>query len=260
MLNQTQINNANSLKAEMSKQGITNPYAQTAIMGVVYKESGFNPTAKETSYATTSNSRIRTIFSKTKTLTDAQLNALKADKNKFFDFVYSHLGGSKYIGRGYNQLTGIDNYRFYGNKIGEDLVSNPDLVSTPNIANKVLIEYMKRGIDTLKRIGKFNGKDINDFNDQKSAYNAIYNINAGAGKNLYDASGNIKSDSTGGYKTGSDSLNWISKNITGIANKITDTAISAKEVVKKNPYKSAALTLAIILSAYFGYKLIIKNK
>jgi hypothetical protein len=113
-----------------------------------------------------------------------KLNALKADKTKFFDFVYSHLGGSKYVGRGYNQLTGIDNYRFYGNKIGVDLVSNPDLVSTPNIANKVLIEYMKQGINTLKRVGKFSGKDINDFKDQKSAYNAIYNIDAGAGKDV----------------------------------------------------------------------------
>jgi predicted chitinase len=260
MLNKTQTDNANSLKSEMTKGGITNPYVQTAIMGVVFKESGFNPTSKEVSYAKTSNDRIRSIFSKTRTLTDAQLSALKADKTKFFDFVYSHLGGSKYVGRGYNQLTGIDNYRFYGNKIGVDLVSNPDLVSTPPIANKVLIEYMKQGINTLKRVGKFSGKDINDFKDQKSAYNAIYNINAGAGKNLYDTAGNIKQDSTGGYKIGSDSLAWISNNIVGLKNTITDSAISAKEVVKKNPYKVAALTIALALTAYVGYKLIIKNK
>lgn len=37
-------------------------------------------------------------------------------------------------------------------------------------------------------------------------------------------------------------------------------ATSAKEVVKKNPYKVAALTIAIALTSYIGYKLIIKNK
>lgn len=42
--------------------------------------------------------------------------------------------------------------------------------------------------------------------------------------------------------------------------KITESVIAAKEVVKKNPYKSAALTLAIILLAFVGYKLIRKNK
>jgi putative chitinase len=260
MLNQTQTNNANSLKTEMNNQGITNPYAQTAILGVVFKESGFNPSSKETSYANTPNPRIRYIFSKTNSLTDAQLNTLKADKTKFFDFVYGNIGGAKYIGRGYNQLTGLDNYKYFGNKIGVDLVSNPDLVATPSIANKVLIEYMKRGIDTLKRLGKFNGKDINDFSDQKSAYNAIYNINAGARKDLYDSVGNIKNDSTGGYKTGSDSLDWISKNIIGLKDKVVETSKAAKEVVKKNPFKIAALTIAIGLTVYVGYKLILKNK
>lgn len=254
MLNQTQINNANSLKAEMNSKGITNPYVQTAILGVVLKESGFNPSSKEVSYAGTSNSRIRSIFSKTKSLTDAELNALKADKTKFFDFVYSHLGGSKYVGRGYNQLTGIDNYRFYGNKIGVDLVSKPDLVSTPSVANKVLIEYMKQGIDTLKRVGKFSGKDINDFKDQKSAYNAIYNINAGAGKNLYDANGNIKSDTTGGYKVGSDSLAWISKNITGIKDAVIDKSKQGAEIVKKNLTPTILITTALLVGSYILYK------
>ena len=254
MLNQTQINNANSLKAEMNSKGITNPYVQTAILGVVLKESGFNPSSKEVSYAGPSNSRIRSIFSKTKSLTDAELNALKADKTKFFDFVYSHLGGSKYVGRGYNQLTGIDNYRFYGNKIGVDLVSKPDLVSTPTVANKVLIEYMKQGIDTLKRVGKFSGKDINDFKDQKSAYNAIYNINAGVGKNLYDANGNIKSDTTGGYKTGSDSLAWISKNITGLKDAVITKSKEGAEIVKKNFVPTILITTALLVGSYILYK------
>jgi putative chitinase len=38
--------------------------------------------------------------------------------------------GFKFRGRGYIQLTGKDNYRAFGNSIGVDVVSDPDLVST----------------------------------------------------------------------------------------------------------------------------------
>jgi putative chitinase len=38
--------------------------------------------------------------------------------------------GWKYRGRGYLQTTGKSNYEFFSNFIGEDCVSNPDLVST----------------------------------------------------------------------------------------------------------------------------------
>jgi len=38
--------------------------------------------------------------------------------------------GFKYAGKGYIQLTGKDNYRAFGNSIGEDCVANPELVAT----------------------------------------------------------------------------------------------------------------------------------
>jgi hypothetical protein len=67
--------------------GITNEYAQKAILGNVGKESGF--TAKyETGYANTSNDRIRKIFgSRVAGLTDDQLNEIKKDDSKFFETV-----------------------------------------------------------------------------------------------------------------------------------------------------------------------------
>jgi putative chitinase len=42
--------------------------------------------------------------------------------------------GAKYIGRGLIQLTGKDNYKAFGDAIGEDLVSNPQLVEEPRYA------------------------------------------------------------------------------------------------------------------------------
>jgi putative chitinase len=42
--------------------------------------------------------------------------------------------GAKYIGRGLIQLTGKDNYKAFGDAIGEDLVANPELVEEPRYA------------------------------------------------------------------------------------------------------------------------------
>ena len=86
---------------------------------------------EEGSYSGTSNDRIRSIFSVTQSLSDAELTTLKADKFNFFEYVYGkdssigrNLGnqytndGGNYIGRGLIQLTGRGNYQRYGKKAG----------------------------------------------------------------------------------------------------------------------------------------------
>lgn len=266
MLNSTQLNNAKILKQEMINEGVTNPFVQTAILGVGYKESGLNPAADEVSYRNTSNARIKNIFRAAKSMTDAQLTALKQNDKAFFDAMYNGIIGNgptdgyKFRGRSYNQITGRGNYKFYGDKIGIDLISNPDLAARPDVAAKILIAFMKTGLESLRRVGKFTGKDINDFKDQKSAYNAIYNINAGAGKKLYDAKGDIINDTTGGYTKGKDSLDWISKNVIGLKDQIVQTATQATEVVKKNPLKTVMITAGIAILIYTSFKLITRNK
>jgi putative chitinase len=42
--------------------------------------------------------------------------------------------GAKFIGRGLIQLTGKDNYKAFGEAIGEDLIANPQLVEEPRYA------------------------------------------------------------------------------------------------------------------------------
>ena len=61
--------------------------------------------------------------------------------------------GAKFIGRGLIQLTGKDNYRAFGEAIGEDLVANPQLVEQPRYAALSAGWFWnKRGLNALADI------------------------------------------------------------------------------------------------------------
>ena len=69
--------------------------------------------------------------------------------------------GFKYRGRGFIQITGKDMYKSVGDKIGVDLVSNPDLANEPNIAAKIVpvffqLKLGKRKPEDLKNIDTVN--------------------------------------------------------------------------------------------------------
>jgi hypothetical protein len=146
---------------------------------VIEGESRFG-IKSESSYATTSNARIREVFkSKFGRMSDGQINQLKADPEKFFNYVYGgQLGnapneGYLYRGRGFIQLTGKANYKRYGDMIGVDLVKNPDLISTnPEIAAKVSVVYMKdrrKSGDTYSSIARGVGHAVRGTEEVKIA-------------------------------------------------------------------------------------------
>ena len=143
--------NVQAIMDAMKRHGITNPYTQKAILGCIGKESGFIP-QDETSYRNTSNDRIRKIFGKRITVSDAELETIKKDDVRFYDMVYGQAAtksfgwntgntapgdGYKYRGRGFNGITfkGIyQNMQKLLDKMGKldrkvDIVANPDVVN-----------------------------------------------------------------------------------------------------------------------------------
>lgn len=52
--------------------------------------------------------------------------------------------GFKYRGRGIFQLTGLFNYKHYGELTGLDLVHNPEIAAEPIIACHIACEYWKQ--------------------------------------------------------------------------------------------------------------------
>lgn len=182
--------------------GVTNKFAVSAILAIVSKESGFIPRS-EASYSGTSGARIIKIFG-SKGYTASEWDVIKKDAVKFFDIIYgnkygnSKSEGHKYRGRGFNQITFKGNYEQYAKETGIDIVGDPDLLNTVDVAAKCVVAYFKRNIkkapDSIR--AKYHFTDINSFTSLNDATGAIYHANAGWGKSYSE----ILADSTGGRK------------------------------------------------------------
>lgn len=68
-----------------------------------------------------------------------------------------------YIGYGYVQLTWRDNYERVGKLIGVDLIKNPELALQPDIAAKILIQGMKHGWFTGKKLSDYIHQSKKDY-------------------------------------------------------------------------------------------------
>ena len=61
--------------------------------------------------------------------------------------------GIKYKGRGYIQLTGRANYRYFGQVLGVDLEKYPEMASDLDIAAQVAVAYWYRRVRSSSRVG-----------------------------------------------------------------------------------------------------------
>lgn len=147
----------------MTDLGVTDPKIRASMAAAAEGESGFKMQS-EIGYQNTSKENIRksfgagSIFGK---MPDDELTKLKADPVQFFDYVYGDKNpafkgygndqpgdGYKYRGRGFIGITFKTNYKKYGEKLGIDLVGNPDLANDPKIAAKIAVMMM---LDGMKR-------------------------------------------------------------------------------------------------------------
>ncbi len=149
-------NSADLLRSAMDAAGVTDAGIRAGLAAIVMGESRMQGHV-EAGYAHTSNERIRQVFgSRVANLTDAQLDTLKADDHRWFNFIYSgqnsvgrQLGnttpddGYNFRGRGFIQLTGRSNYARYAAKINRpDLMTNPDLANDPEVAARLAVAYI----------------------------------------------------------------------------------------------------------------------
>lgn len=178
------------LEDAMDAQGLTDNDERAGIAAIAMGESSMAMHV-ETGYSNTSNARIREVFpTLTANVSDANLDAIKATDQGWFDFVYGPasstgrmLGntqpgdGYKYRGRGFIQLTGRSNYTRYATMIGrKDVIDNPDLALQPDISALLTVAYIK---DRYKG-GGFQalcncvGRNTPDIQATKNAYYAEF--------------------------------------------------------------------------------------
>lgn len=93
--------------------------------------------------------------------------------------------GWKYRGRGYIQLTGKNNYSAFSKFIGEDCVSNPDLVSQKYALESAIWFFFENNIfaickdlsdESIKKVTKKINGGLNGFADRKAKTLKYYNL------------------------------------------------------------------------------------
>lgn len=68
--------------------------------------------------------------------------------------------GYLYRGRGYVQITGRANYSKAGDKLGVDLIANPDAALNPTLAARILVRGCSEGWFTGKKLSDYLGDDF----------------------------------------------------------------------------------------------------
>ena len=169
-----------TITAALVAGGITNSYAQNAIVAKTSQESNFTLQSEDLNYTAE-----RMVKKWPRRFTSETAKSYEHNPEKLAEFVYGRRMGNdkpgdgfKYRGRGYIQLTGKDNYKSMGKAIGVDLVNNPDLANDPKYASRIMSVYLKQNV-----------RGINNFKTQAEANRAITQAIGGPNLNLDEGDG-----------------------------------------------------------------------
>lgn len=89
--------------------------------------------------------------------------------------------GKVYFGRGFVQLTWLDNYKSFGQKLGIDLVNSPELALNVKYAADIIVLGMKQGSFTGAALNKYFNEHSTDAINARRIVNGIDCANLIAG-------------------------------------------------------------------------------
>jgi predicted chitinase len=141
---------------ECAKHGVTDKGQIAYILGTVRRESNMGNSMLEKIDDATANKK----YSK------AALPSLGNGDEASGD-------GAKFKGRGYVQITGRGNYTKWSQKLGIDLIGNPDKACEPNVAAEICVVGMKEGLfaPAAGPLSKYIGGGKNDFLNARAIVN-----------------------------------------------------------------------------------------
>lgn len=133
-MNQTQVDSLNAIGQAWEQYGDDDPRKLAYILATAHHETGgfryvreiWGPTAQQKRYEGR-----------------ADLGNIQAGD------------GKKFMGRGFVQLTGRRNYADWSKRTGLDLLKEPDLVTQPTVAARILVQGSMLGTFTGKKLGDF---------------------------------------------------------------------------------------------------------
>ena len=79
--------------------------------------------------------------------------------------------GKRYMGRGFVQITGKRNYTDWTKRLGIDLISDPDKAMQPTIAATILVDGMRLGTFTGKKLRDYINGSLVDFTGARRVVN-----------------------------------------------------------------------------------------
>lgn len=142
---QRQVDNINLIIEKCNKYELT--AVQTAyVLATAYHE-GYNPSV--------ANSRITSI---------REFGGAKYLQSKKY---------YPYYGRGFVQLTWLENYRKESKRLGVDFVNNPDLVLNEEYASDILVHGMKNGSFTGKKLSDYINNATKDYDGARRIINGV---------------------------------------------------------------------------------------
>jgi len=160
-LSQTQVNGMGAILDAVDAESVTDPRQVAYILATPMIETGgsFVPIVENLNY---SADGLRATFPKYFTASQAaayarqpQRIANRAYANRMGNGNEASGDGWRNRGRGFVQITGHDNYAKFSKILGIDLVGNPDLALSDDVAAKIIVIGMRDGIFTGHKLSNY---------------------------------------------------------------------------------------------------------